>query len=63
MRHHGATHDPNSQFSEIAETAKKLKSKSRILWFLNAAYYAKKTEFWVKKLDQHIHDFLVSVNQ
>ncbi|KAJ8457111.1 hypothetical protein ONZ51_g11723 [Trametes cubensis] len=47
------------QLQEVVGNAKKVQSKGRIVRFLRATEYVKRTESWVKQLDQHINDFLV----
>ena len=62
MRHaasYSATYNPHSQLQEVVEEASKVQSERGIVQFFNAAKNVKKTESWIKKLDQHINDFSV----
>ena len=62
MRYYSRTHGFKSQLQEIVASAQKVQSKRRIVRFLNATDYVERTESWVKKLDQHINNFLASAN-
>ena len=48
---------------EVAGDAEKVQAKGWIVRLVRATDYAERIESWVKKLDQYIHSFLVSVNQ
>ena len=56
------THDPNSELQEVVGDAERVQSKWWIVRLLRATDYAERIESWVKKLDQRIHTFLVSIN-
>lgn len=56
-------HDLISQLQEIVGDARKVQSRWWMVRYLSATYYTKRIESWVKKLDQHINDLSVSVNQ
>ena len=62
MRYHSGTHGSKSQLQEIVANAQQVQSKRRIVRILNATDYVERTELWVKKLDQHISNFLASAN-
>ena len=48
---------------EVAGDAEKVQAKGWIVRLVKASDYAERIESWVKRLDQYIHSFLVSVNQ
>ncbi|KAI0329373.1 hypothetical protein GY45DRAFT_1371671 [Cubamyces sp. BRFM 1775] len=48
-----------ARLQEVTEEAGKVRSKRRIVQFLNATNNTERIESWIKKLDQHINDFLV----
>ena len=47
---------------EVAGDAEKVQAKGWIVRLVKASDYAEMIESWVKKLDQRIHTFLVSIN-
>ncbi|KAJ2965342.1 hypothetical protein NUW54_g14151 [Trametes sanguinea] len=48
-----------SKVQSVAQEAKELKHKHRIVRFLNASDYSVKIDAWVKKLTWHIHSFIL----
>ena len=57
-----ATHDFNSKLKEDSGDVENVQSRHRVVRFLIATGLAERIESWVKKLDQHIAESVVSVH-